>query len=478
MSKLGIARKKREKKSFFYLVNIPILQNWCRLENSNNTEDASTAVVEHDNSPTKVISSVELKSSSYHHDNVVTANRDYNNASPSFPCTFNANSCIRVAFSNHDSVIIPPICIECKFNNTKKNLTRFDCRVRKKHTALPWAPVFLAIKIDKSHIDKDGRLTWKQKDEGAIVGFVCDALKQAQGGEFQTKSYAFDQSKEIPSGMTPIIPLPPRSLGATCSTQGVSAEIHRDCLALNQHHEKIELLGNPKIASDNPMPSPLKSNNDKETTNKIDNSDSNPSIVDSSTKASVEEEADILYSSCCIECRKNHFTKKYCRVVLRHRHLPYNTSFHKVFLDQTLPETTSVANGRSRTNNGSHAIINANKNKLIEKEAPQQSTDPSSILMCTEIKANKPTHIAKGLPSQPKVINNNVTEQGKNRGESFFKNSNESEPHSNLNKTITPLSSTVGIKSSFFDGKIPESRMFLAKISAKEVLYEVRRKNL
>ena len=70
-------------------------------------------------------------------------------------------SCLRIGFSLSppSTGTLPSVCNLCKMNLHKARIrTRFDCRVRLKHTAAPWKPLFMCITIDESCLDSNGRL--------------------------------------------------------------------------------------------------------------------------------------------------------------------------------------------------------------------------------------------------------------------------------------------------------------------------------
>ena len=70
-------------------------------------------------------------------------------------------SCLRVGFSLSppSTGTLPAVCNSCKMNlHRGRTRTRFDCRVRLKHTAAPWKPMFMCITIDESCLDSNGRL--------------------------------------------------------------------------------------------------------------------------------------------------------------------------------------------------------------------------------------------------------------------------------------------------------------------------------
>ena len=258
-------------------------------------------------------------------------------------------SLIRVGFPADGSSTMPPICSSCKKG---KNRTKYECRVKLGHTALPWSPIYVCITIDKqSCIGHDGRLVLARHPETTnITRLMCN--------------YYVRNPRCVPIEVAP--PIIPQPEGTT---------------------------------------------------------------VD-------------LASTVCKTCRKKHLTKKHCRGVLHHRYVPYCTTFHKMTFDQESTSTTEISNNTRATALTSSSIGNTTGTSIITNV--NHKSDQEAFEEMLENIMNARTQNTKKRKDPP--------EQGKKSSHN----------------------PNVGISSTFFDGKIPESRMFLAKVSAEEVLYEVR----
>ena len=322
-------------------------------------------------------------------------------------------SCIRIGFSSthDDKSSIPIICNDCKMNKKKLNITRFECRVMFQHTALPWKNMFLCITIGESSIDGSVRFAALQPQQGNYIRNkkynphdqddtsrvpMIVGLQEAPGGYLvvpnskqQHEQQYYEDKAEKEEAMTRLIISPLTQERFITPRSRQLQVLDGTIICAHQCKDPLDLL-----VVDYEEKSPctnLLAPSEKTKPNVICGAP--PSMTDdASIHDSCDDNLNIISSMCCKICRKKHRTKKYCREVMKHRELPYSTSFHTMFIATTIDETIISTNNMKTTtrhSKGKNSIkaITTSRTDIVDphvnhQEAVSQRRQMSKSSLC------------------------------------------------------------------------------------------------